>query len=177
MTSGAPLDVTAAFDAHAKPLLGFLVNALGDHARAEDLLQETFVRAWRRRDTYDATVASERTWLFAISRNLVVDDVRAHARRPRTVPELDDSAPVDLTLQATRRRVDEDVEVRLQLLEALATLSDEHRQVVAVVHLQGGTYADLSDRTGTSVATLRSRMHYGLRAMRAALETNGWRTP
>ncbi|MDO9380963.1 MAG: sigma-70 family RNA polymerase sigma factor [Nocardioidaceae bacterium] len=172
MATGATFDVTAAFDAHARALLGFCVNAIGDRGRAEDLLQETFVRAWRRRDSYDATVGSERTWLFAIARHLVVDELRTQARRPRVVADL-----TDRQHQASDRRVEDDVEDRLQLLAALSGLSDEHRQVVTAVHLGGSTYAELADRTGTSVATLRTRMHYGLRAMRTALETHGWRTP
>ena len=62
----------------------------------------------------------------------------------------------------------------MQVVEAMARLSPEHRQVVTAVHLQGRTYAELAEATGVGVATLRTRMYYGLRALRSALDETGW---
>ncbi|EXF24039.1 hypothetical protein BG28_08985 [Nesterenkonia sp. AN1] len=64
---------------------------------------------------------------------------------------------------------------RLALYESLATLTFEHRQVIAAVQLLGGSYQDLSEQTGVPVATLRTRMYYGLRSMRTALGSSGAR--
>lgn len=161
-------DVAAAYDAHAGELFGFVLHALGDRGAAEDVVQEVFTRAWRHGGEFDASRASRRTWLFAIARNLVVDTHRARARRVQLVP-VDPDAP-----EPEVEPVESQVEARMQVTEALARLSVEQRQVVAAVHLAGRTYAELSAETGTSVATLRTRMHYGLRAMRGVLRETGW---
>lgn len=159
-------DVESAFAEHGSALLGFAVNALGDRGQAEDCVQETFLRAWRARDRFDPTRASLRTWLFAIERRIVLDAYRARARTPSLVPAED--APESAT--ATR---DPDPLDRLGLLEGLARLSDEQRAAVVAVHLRGRSYGDVSAATGVPVATLRTRVHYGLRALRTHLDAEG----
>lgn len=149
-----------AYAEHGRVLLGFVVNAVGDHGLAEDCVQETFVRAWRARDSFRPRLGSERTWLFAIGRYVVIDALRARSRRPQVVPA--DGLPDVAEPGAGWRQVED----RLALLSALARLSPEHRQVVAAVHLDGATYAEVADATGVPVPTLRTRMFYGLKALR-----------
>ncbi|MEJ5943803.1 sigma-70 family RNA polymerase sigma factor [Pseudokineococcus basanitobsidens] len=164
-TGGAAdrFDVQTAYEEHAGAVFAFAVNSLGDRGAAEDALQEVFVRAWRAGDRYGAARGSVRTWLFAIARNVVVDAHRARARRPRPVDVAQEhDSPAAGDAQSTSLD-------RLVVVEALARLSDEHREVVVHVHLLGGSYAELSARTGVPAATLRTRMYYGLRALRASL--------
>ena len=155
-------DVDEAYAEHARPLFAFAVNALGDRGAAEDVVQETFVRAWRARERYGRERGSVRTWLFAIARNVVVDAHRARARRPRLVPA--DGRP-----EATAEPHDAVLD-RLLVHEGLARLTVEHRQVLVAVQLAGATYAQLSEATGVPVATLRTRMYHGLRALRRELD-------
>ena len=157
-------DVRRAWDAHGAALFGFAVNALSDRGAAEDCVQETFVRAWRARAQFSERRGSERTWLFAIARNAIVDAHRARARRP--VPVDDDGVA---RLAAVEPGQQGQVVDRIALLEALAQVSAEHREVVVAVQLEQLTYQQLADRTGVPVATLRTRMYYGLRALREAL--------
>ena len=155
-----PFDVARAFDEHGRVLFAFAVNATRDRHAAEDCVQEAFLRAWRARDRFDAGRAGERTWLFAILRNVIVDGHRAGARVPEPIGDRqqDEAAPeVDLL-------------GRLGLLEALARLSPEHRQVVVAVHVDGLPYAELSDRTGVPAATLRTRCFAALRVLRGHLD-------
>lgn len=159
----ASFDVREAFAEHGGSLFGFALNALGDRAEAEDCVQEAFIRAWRSRERYTTARGSVRTWLFAIMRNLVTDALRARARRP--VPSDQEKT------EWASEPVTEDVPIveRLALYEALATLTYEHRQVIVAVHLEGVKYQELSELTGIPVATLRTRMYYGLRSLRTAL--------
>lgn len=155
-------DVAVAYDRHAREIFGFALNAVRDRGTAEDCVQETFVRAWRARDRFDPSRGGVRTWLFAIARNVVKDSYRRGERIPEPVedgslPELVGSGPTD--------PVD-----RLAMTQALATLSEEHRQAVVAVHLLGVGYPELSERLGVPVATLRTRTFYGLRALRRHLE-------
>lgn len=158
-------DLTAAFDDHAGALLGFAINALGERQVAEDCVQETFLRAWRARETFDPAQASLRTWLFAIERNIIKDTLRARSRTPHLTgaDELD-------ALAATG---ESDPLDRLQLVEAMASLSDAHRDVVVAVHINGSSYAEVAANTGVPAATLRSRAFHALKALRRCLDEDG----
>lgn len=156
----AAFDVAAAYDAHGRVLLGFAINAVRDRGLGEDCVQEVFLRAWKARDRFDPARASERTWLFAIARNVIADALAARARRSAGGADPLDELPI----------VDDDPLDRLRLIEGLSKISDEHREVVLAVHVDGLTYAELSDRTGIPMPTLRTRAFYGLRALRAHLD-------
>lgn len=159
----AGFDVHAAYRAHGRDLLGFAVNATGDRGLAEECVQETFTKAWQARKRFDPARASTRTWLFAIARNVITDQLRARARRPvRLVAE----AGHDVAAPGDAQRVDDHV----TLVWALSQISELHRRVVVAVRLEGLTYEQLSDRDGVPVATLRTRMFHGLRALREILE-------
>lgn len=161
MTGTPPrFDAASAFGEHADALLGFAVNALRDRGLAEDCVQETFLRAWRARDSFDASRGGERGWLFAIARRVIIDAGRARAKLPRITG--DD----ELAQQAAPHA---DPLQRLGLIEAMALLSDDQRHVVVAVHILGRSYQEVSDETGTPVATLRTRTFYALRALRETL--------
>lgn len=159
--STSSFDVADAYDAHAGELFGFAINALRDRSAAEECVQDAFVRAWRARAGYEPSRSSVRTWLFAIIRNLVRDRHRAQSRAPLLV------GTEELAQNPGAQR---DPVERLAILEALATLSREHRQAVVAIHLVGMSYAELSESSGVPVATLRTRTFHGLRALRRHFE-------
>ncbi|MBA8963792.1 RNA polymerase sigma factor (sigma-70 family) [Rhodococcus percolatus] len=66
----------AAYDEHGRELFALAYRSLGDRGRAEEAVQETFLRAWRRADRFDPRRATLRTWLYAICRNVVIDAIR-----------------------------------------------------------------------------------------------------
>lgn len=162
----------AAYDAHGPELYRFARRALGDDGQAEDAVQEAFVRAWRASDRYDPARASQRTWLFAILRNVVIDQVRA--RRSRPAPA---AARQGTDSEAVGDRDDaiEQALVGWQVEAALATLAEDHRRVLLEVHWRGRPYAEVAADLGIPEGTVKSRVYYGLRAMRSALEAGGWR--
>jgi RNA polymerase sigma-70 factor (ECF subfamily) len=157
-------DLDAAWHEHGRSLLGVATTILGDRHAAEDCVQETFVRAWRSQDRFAEHRGSVRTWLFAIARNVAIDQMRARARRATPVEE-DRVA----RLLPPQEPAQTQVEDRVVLAEALATLSPEHREVLVAVKLEGLSYAELSARNGIPVATLRTRSYHALRALRTTL--------
>jgi RNA polymerase sigma-70 factor (ECF subfamily) len=159
--AGVGFDLRRAFDDNGGALLGYAVNALRDRPLAEDCVQETFLRAWRARERFDPREASERTWLFSIARNVIVDALRARAR----LPLIGDHAELE-----SRAAEAIDPLERLRMLEALSVLTEAHRTAVVAIHLHGRTYQELSDATGVPVATWRTRTFHALRALRAHLE-------
>ncbi|MGF7124675.1 sigma-70 family RNA polymerase sigma factor [Rhodococcus sp. TAF43] len=157
----------AAYDDHGGELFALAYRSLGDRGRAEEAVQETFLRAWRGADRYDPRRSTVRTWLYAICRNVVIDASRALAARPR----LADAEPPDLP---TAERPLEQLLVGLQMEEALRRLSDQHRFVLVEIHLRDRPAAEVAAQLGIPVGTVRSRVYYGLKALRLVLEEMGW---
>jgi RNA polymerase sigma-70 factor (ECF subfamily) len=167
----------AVYDAHGGELYRFARRSLGDSGLAEEAVQEAFVRAWRASATYDPARASQRTWLFAILRNVVIDLVRARRSRPALAPD-DGGRAVAAGLGDGSEVTEDGIDRMLTLWQveaALSQLADDHRHVLVEVHWRGRPYADVADELGIPEGTVKSRVYYGLRAMRGALEAQGWR--
>lgn len=156
--------VREAYAAHAGELYGFAVRSLGDAGLAEEAVQETFVRAWRAGDRFDPELGSLRTWLFAILRNVVIDLGRARAARPRLAEGGIEPAvePLEQALLAW------------QVEEAMRRIGAEHRRVLVETHYRGRPYAEVAAELGVPEGTVKSRVYYGLRALRIALEEIGY---
>ncbi|MGH9274435.1 MAG: sigma-70 family RNA polymerase sigma factor [Acidimicrobiales bacterium] len=161
----------SAYDAHGGELYRFARRALGDAGQAEDAVQEAFVRAWRASDRYDPARASQRTWLFAILRNVVIDQVRARRSRP---PMASDGDAGEQMVASADDAIDH-VLTGWQVEAALGVVAEEQRRVLVEVHWRGRPYAEVAAELGVPEGTVKSRVYYGLRAMRTALEAGGWR--
>lgn len=160
----------AAYTAHGPELYRFARRSLGDAGLAEEAVQEAFVRAWRASATYDPARSSQRTWLFAILRNVVIDLARARRVRPPLA--------ADGVADTAGPSVDDEIDRVLttwQVEAALAELDAEHRRVLVEVHWRGRPYAEVAQELGIPAGTVKSRVYYGLRALRGALEAQGWR--
>ena len=158
--------VRAAYTAHGAELFGFALSSLGDRSLAEEAVQETFLRAWRAADRYDPTIASLRTWLFAIMRNVTIDLARARAARPPLAGEEPNEAAAEDTLERAM--------LSWQVEEALRRVGADHRRVLVEVYYRGRRYAEVARELGVPEGTVKSRVYYGLRALRLALEEMGW---
>lgn len=173
-----------AYREHGAELFRLALRSLGDRGLAEEVVQETFVRAWRNSERFDAERGSLRTWLFTIARNLIVDTVRARDSRPPGPPrpkaesqtESKAASGRDTELESDTAGGEdpedqmETVVQRLRLEEALSRLSEDHRLVIVEIHYQGRSYTELSEELGVPAGTLRSRMYYALKALRLTLE-------
>ena len=152
---------------HADVLWRYCLRLVSnDRAHAEDVAQETMLRAWRHRDVLDGPSASVRAWLFTVARNIVIDDWRSRRSHPETpvadVPE-------------TRTPDDSSDQLLLSWVvgEALTRLSPDHRSVLLECYYRGRSVAEASQRLGVPEGTVKSRTHYALRALRLALEEMG----
>jgi RNA polymerase sigma-70 factor (ECF subfamily) len=163
------LDVRAAYTAHGPELYRFALRQLGDGGAAQDVVQEVFLRAWRAADSYDPELASLRTWLFAIARNVVVDEARRFAVRPWQRDLTDGS---DLPAHAGAAEQDALVDTWV-VEEALRRIGEDHRTAIVQTHLRGRPHAEVAAELGIPVGTLRSRVFYGLKALRLAMEEMG----
>lgn len=161
--------VRAAYAAHAGELYRFALRQLRDEGSAQDVVQEVFLRAWRTSESYDSQLGSLRTWLFAIARNLVIDQVRRRAARPAT-PVAGESL---VALGGADVGFDEAAMTSWVVEDALRRISPEHRTVLVETYLRGRPYAEVAAETGVPVGTLRTRAFYGLKALRLVLDEMG----
>lgn len=167
--SGAPDEelMRALYRDHAGPLLGFVLRLVaGDRQRAEDVVQETLVRAWRNIHRLDPGAGSLRPWLVTVARRIVIDGHRSSMARPREV----DPAPLELL------PAEDELERALRLMtisDALDDLTDAHREVIVETYFKGRTVNEAAEALGVPAGTVRSRIFYGLRALKIALEERG----
>ncbi|MFF7680654.1 sigma-70 family RNA polymerase sigma factor [Actinacidiphila glaucinigra] len=148
----------------------FVTGLMGrDVHAAEDVLQETMLRALQRAERLDVHERPVRMWLFRVARNLVVD----HRRRDRAVPVGITAA--DFAGTALEHAGDHAglVEDRSVLLAALSALAPAHREAVVRVHVMDQTGADAAAELGVPRGTVKSRTHHGVRALRAELARRG----
>lgn len=168
-----PLDVRAAYSAHGPELYRFALRQLGDGGAAQDVVQEVFLRAWRAMDSYDPQLAGLRTWLFAIARNVVVDEARRFAVRPWQ-RDLTDGSDLDGAVgDRGAPAVDERLVDAWVVEEALRRIGEDHRVAIVQTHLRGRPHDEVAAELGIPVGTLRSRVFYGLKALRLAMEEMG----
>jgi RNA polymerase sigma-70 factor (ECF subfamily) len=153
-------------DQHARALWGFVVGLLdGDRNKAQDVVQETFLRAWRTPTVLDQSEGSARGWLFTVAKRIVIDEWRAAGRRPELVTA---DVPEQTTTDGTQQIVD-----RQLVLSAMRTLSPEHRAVLVECYFRGATVAQAAAALGVPPGTVKSRTHYALHALRTAIEEMG----
>lgn len=136
-----------------------------DRGRAEDVAQETMLRAWRHRAILESPSPAVRAWLFTVARNIVIDQWRSRGAHPETpVAEVPDGGTDDESDQLLLSWV---------VAEAITQLSPEHRAVLLECYYRGRPVAEAARRLGVPEGTVKSRTHYALRALRLALEEMG----
>ena len=160
--------VREAYDTHGAEIYRFALRNLGDVGVAQDAVQETFLRAWRARDRFDPRIAGLRTWLFEIARNVVVDLHRSRGARP-WLRDLSDHRTLE---QAGPTSADdwEPLMRRWLVEEALRRLGEDHRRALQETYLADRPYPEVAAELGIPESTLRSRVFYGLKALRAVME-------
>ncbi|TDC75059.1 sigma-70 family RNA polymerase sigma factor [Actinomadura sp. 7K507] len=150
-----------------RPLLAFVLRLTGgDRQWAEDVVQETMIRAWRSADRLDDRTSSLMPWLATVSRRIVIDNHRQREVRP---PEVGDgpleNLPMADEMDGLLRKV--------VVTEALESLSPAHRQALTETVLRDRTVNQAAEYLGIPVGTVKSRVYYALRALRVALEERG----
>ena len=155
--------VRVSYEVHGDALHGYVVRLLnGDRHKAEDVVQETLLRFWLKRDQLDGRPI--RPWLFRVARNLVIDAYRSRGARPVEV-----HVPESEELMAAESDEIQQMLNSVILQDALRSLSEAHREVLRQTFFVGRTAQEAAEVLGLPTGTVKSRVFYALRAMRQAL--------
>jgi RNA polymerase sigma-70 factor, ECF subfamily len=153
---------------HAGTILRMLTRGTGtDRGHAEDILQETLIRAWQHPESVARGLDQALPWLLTVARRISIDHYRMRAARPQ---ELCDEVPLAGALipdMADRVLADRDVEV------ALAELHPRHRDVLVEMHVRDRSVAQAAETLGVPVGTIKSRSYHAVRALRPVFEARG----
>jgi RNA polymerase sigma-70 factor (ECF subfamily) len=154
--------IRAVYQEHGQAVLAYATKLTGDRAAAEDVLQETLVRAWRHSEVLVNGQGSVRAWLLTVAGRIVVDRARARAARPREVTESPAESPTE------RDHADQVID-SMEVFEALQKLSEEHREVIVQIYFRGASLREASTALGVPEGTVKSRSYHALRALHKSL--------
>ncbi|MCU1475716.1 MAG: polymerase sigma factor [Subtercola sp.] len=152
-------------DAHGAALFRYVLRLTADRDLAQDIVQEALLKAWKKPAILEQGGDSARAWLFTVARNLVIDDRRS----ARHVHEFaTDTLPERGTADRTENILD-----KWLLSDALASLSYDHRSAIVGAYYLGQTVAEIARTEDVPEGTIKSRLHYALRALKLALQERG----
>lgn len=160
----SPDRLSALFKAYHAPLVRFLTRRLGDRDWAEELAQETFVRALRQE-----TITSDRSWLFAVASNLVRDDARRETRERKRLDLLRTHAQAESALQPEPSAV-ERAEEQALARQAIEMLADRDRDAL-LMREEGLGYEEIAEALGLSVASVGTTLSRARRRLMEAYES------
>lgn len=158
------------YDRYARPLYGLGMRLLGDQGLAEEMVQDTFVRLWRSAPRFDPGQASVKTYIYTLARRAAIDLQRRPASRPVAGADLEEvdqgaTGPSDPTADQFDQLVS-----GLEIRAALETLKANHRQVLELYYLEDLPQAQIAERLGIPVGTVKTRTYYALRQLKLELE-------
>lgn len=156
------------YDEHGAALWRYVLRLTGDRSRAEDRVQETLLRAWEHPEVVDDSERSARAWLFTVARNMIIDERRS-SRFRNEVATLDTAGTAE---GAAPDEVNAALD-RLLIGDAMAQLSAEHRAVIRRSYYLGWSTSQIAEDLGIAEGTVKSRLHYAVRALRSSLQEMG----
>lgn len=152
-------------DRYQTRLLNFVYRTIGDRERAEDLVQEVFIRVYRHLHRFDATKKFS-TWIYTIASNLAKNELRNRARNPlvlfQTIKKNWQDEERPLQFEDSSSRPDDMFRkrhLRALVEEATSRLPEHHRQVFVLRELEGKSYEEIAEITSTNLGTVKSRLN------------------
>ncbi len=147
------------------------MRVLADRQLAEDVVQEVFLRVWRRPSAYDPGRGRFISWLMSVTRNRAIDEQRRRSRRMRS--EVSDEHPAREVPSGDRLDDPQAAalygEERRAVREALTRLPPEQRHAIELAYFGGLTQVEIAERTGDPLGTVKTRIRLGMRKLRDSL--------
>ncbi len=160
------------YDASSAKVFGLAMKILGDRAAAEETTLDVYTQVWRRISTYDAKRGTPGSWLMTLAKHRAIDRFRSsYLERGRQVP-LDQAAELP-GQEDTPEQYSAGLERQRLVQDALATLSVEQRQAIALAYYWGLSQSEIADQLKLPLGTVKTRMRLGMIRLREALAPYG----
>ena len=153
--------------AYETPVYNYVLRLVGDRSLAEDLTQEVFLRVFQGLPKFSLRCKFT-TWLFQVTKNRVLDELRASERRPRHLVALDDIAPLEVMDAPIERGETVDA-----LWRAIEALSVDLKMAVLLRDVAGLSYTEIADSLEITLATVKWRIYKGREEIALALAREG----
>lgn len=162
------------YDRYSSAVMGFALKITGDRSLAEEILQETFWRVWRKADLFQNQRGAFTSWFFGIARNLSIDMLR----RQRTQAQ-----PADESDKVIEQTADPSLDVpetawlrvkHQQMRTAIESLPSEQRSVIEMAYFRGMTRQEIARTTGEPLGTIHTRARLALQKLRDELQMQGF---
>ncbi len=160
--------LAALYDRFGRIAYGLALRVLRDPALAEDAVQDAFLTVWRTASRFVAERSNARTWILTFVHRRAVDVVRREQRRRTETLDEVPAAPSESTDDVAWLRIE-----RERVQGALRTLPDREREAIELAYYGGYTQAEVAERTGVPLGTVKSRIRLGFTRLRRALEAGG----
>ena len=147
------------YEHYGDTLYGVAYKVVGDSELAQDVLQESFIKIWKKGDSYDATKAKLFTWLFRITRNTAIDKLRSIGTKKDKEIQIDVSNVYKVCVDSIRP-------VFIDVQENLSKIESKYQIVLDALFFQGMTQQEASDELDIPLGTIKSRLKIGLRELR-----------
>jgi RNA polymerase sigma-70 factor (ECF subfamily) len=157
---------------YQRPIVSLIARMTGDRGLAEELAQDTFVKAYRHLAAFDTTRRLS-SWLFRIAHNTALDALRRAPRPEQPIDAADDRSPATPAAPRTPDPVEQKA-LGHALDAALATLRPEFRAAIVLRYDEGLSFEEIGQVLGVPDATARSHVHRARKALARHLSTTGW---
>ncbi len=171
MARGDGTALAELYDRHGRAVYSLACRILGDRAEAEDLTQDVFTQVWQQAARYDAARGAVAAWLLVITRTRALDRLRARRSRPpldagdddgRRLAAVPDQSPSIDAIVSTGEEAS-------RVHAAMATLSEDQRDALTLAYFEGLSHAEIADRTGIALGTIKTRIRTALARLRDAM--------
>ncbi len=166
MAGGSREALSELYERHARYVLGLALRIVGDPDTAEEVVQDVFIKLWKKAADYDEAQAGVGTWIMRIARNRAIDELRRRGARPVSEALPDESfdvgapAPEELAESALRRS---------RVAAALASLPEKQREVILLAFFRGRTHDEIATALGQPLGTVKTRIRSAMRTLRGLL--------
>ncbi|WP_027077726.1 RNA polymerase sigma factor [Maribacter antarcticus] len=151
--------ISLLYDNYGDTLLGVAKKVVRSDDLAQDVLQESFVKIWKKSDTYDPSKAKLFTWLFRITRNTAIDKLRSVNAKTDKEIQIDVSDVYNIGVESTKPEL-------MDMQEHLNKIEDKYQIVLDALFFQGMTQQEASEELDIPLGTIKSRLKIGLRELR-----------
>jgi RNA polymerase sigma-70 factor, ECF subfamily len=164
-------DFSRLYDRFSPVLFSIILKWIKDREQTENLLQDTFVKAWRNRNLYDAAKGRLFTWLYRISRNICIDHLRSTVNKKMILAFPEEEGAVAKMLPAKESLLTDTIGLR-KLVNALRR---EEKEVVELMYFKGFTQRQIAETMNIPLGTVKTRMNKAIKELRYYYK-NDWKT-